>query len=127
MANEATIEGGFAQVQAGTWLMGTAQPVAYQGRVIERRIKGWIVPDRARLQQLEVVGTASCSDATRPFLTRLDCADALFVNSERILVAPEAARAPWAFPQTQNRIPRSPSRCRRGSWDATGSFRPNHR
>ena len=93
MANEATIEGGFAQVQAGTWLMGTAQPVAYQGRVIERRIKGWIVPDRARLQQLEVIGTASCSDATRPFLTRLDCADALFVNSERILVAPEAARA----------------------------------
>ena len=93
MANEATIEGGFAQVTDGMWLMGTSQPVAYCGRVTERRLTGWIVPDRARLQRLEVVGTASCSDAKRPFLTRLDCAETLFVDSERILVAPDAARA----------------------------------
>lgn len=93
MANEAIIEGGFAHVTDGMWLMGTSQPVAYRGRVTERRMTGWIVPDRARLQRLEVVGAASCSDAKRPFLTRLDCAESLFVDADRILVAPEAARA----------------------------------
>lgn len=92
MPTEATIEGGFAHVQAGMWLMGQSQPVAYRGRVIERRMKGWIVPDRARLQCIEVEGSAACSDAARPFLTRLDCAESLHVGSERLLVAPVAAR-----------------------------------
>lgn len=92
MSTEATIEGGFAQVTDGTWLMGASQPVAYKGRVLERRLKGWLVPDRARLHCLEVVGEAACSDAKRPFLTRLDCAEQLFIDSQRILVAPASAR-----------------------------------
>jgi uncharacterized protein (AIM24 family) len=92
MPTEATIEGGFAHVQDGMWLMGASQPVAYRGSLTERRVPGWIVPDRARLHNLEVVGKASCSDAKHPFLTRIDCAERLFVNSERILVAPTAAR-----------------------------------
>jgi hypothetical protein len=58
----------------------------------DRRTRGWIVPDRGRLRNVELSGTASCSDAKRPFLARLDCADTLSVVSERILVAPAASR-----------------------------------
>jgi uncharacterized protein (AIM24 family) len=72
--------------------MGASQPAAYRGTVRDRRISGWIVPDRARLRNVEISGTASCSDAKRPFLTRIDCAETLSVVSGRILVAPAAAR-----------------------------------
>jgi uncharacterized protein (AIM24 family) len=92
MPTEATIESGFAHVTDGTWLMGASQPAAYRGTVRDRRISGWIVPDRARLRNVEISGTASCSDAKRPFLTRIDCAETLSVVSGRILVAPAAAR-----------------------------------
>ena len=92
MPTEAAIESGFAHVSEGTWLMGASQPAAYRGTIRDRRISGWIVPDRARLRNVELSGTASCSDAKRPFLTRIDCAETLSVVSERILVAPAAAR-----------------------------------
>ena len=92
MPTEATIESGFAHVTDGAWLMGASQPAAYRGSVRDRRMAGWIVPDRTRLRSVELSGTASCSDAKRPFLSRIDCADALSVVSERILVAPAASR-----------------------------------
>lgn len=92
MPTEATIESGFAHVTGGTWLLGVSQPVAYRGALRDRRMGGWIVPDRGRLRSVELSGTASCSDAKRPFLARIDCADTLSVVSERILVAPAASR-----------------------------------
>ena len=92
MPAEATIESGFAHVADGTWLMGASQPAACRGTLRDRRMSGWIVPDRTRLRCVELSGTASCSDAKRPFLSRIDCADALFVVSDRILVAPAASR-----------------------------------
>ena len=92
MPPEATIESGFAHVTGGTWLLGVSQPAAYRGALRDRRMGGWIVPDRGRLRSVELSGTASCSDAKRPFLARIDCADTLSVVSERILVAPAASR-----------------------------------
>ncbi|MBE6396092.1 MAG: hypothetical protein E7046_03725 [Lentisphaerae bacterium] len=92
MPTEATIESGFAHVTGGAWLLGVSQPAAYRGALRDRRMGGWIVPDRGRLRSVELSGTASCSDAKRPFLARIDCADTLSVVSERILVAPAASR-----------------------------------
>ena len=92
MAAEATIESGFAHVADGAWLMGTSQPAAYRGVLRDCRMRGWLVPDRGRLRSVELSGSAACSDAKRPFLSRIDCADTLSVVSERILVAPAAAR-----------------------------------
>ena len=92
MPVEATIESGFAHVADGMWLMGASQPVAYCGKLRDHRMRGWIVPDRGRLRPVEVSGSASCSDAKRPFLSRIDCAEMLSVVSDRILVAPAASR-----------------------------------
>lgn len=92
MAVEATIENGFAHVNGGTWLFGRSQPAAYSGGIRERCMRGWVVPDRGRLRNVELSGTASCSDAARPFLSRIDCAEKLSVVSDRILVAPAASR-----------------------------------
>ena len=92
MPAEATIENGFAHVNDGAWLMGLSQPAACRGKLRDLRIRGWAVPDRGRLRLVEVSGTASCSDANRPFLCRIDCADSLSVVSERILVAHAASR-----------------------------------
>ncbi len=92
MSTEATIESGFAHVTDGAWLIGTSQPAAYRGKLRDCRLKGWVVPDRVRMRSVEVEGTLSCSDAKCPFLARLDCAEQLFVVSERILVAPTEAR-----------------------------------
>ena len=92
MPTEAAIESGFAHVSDGTWLMGASQPVAYCGKLRDHRMRGWIVPDRGRLRPVEVSGSASCSDAKRPFLSRIDCAETLSVVSDRILVAPAASR-----------------------------------
>lgn len=92
MANEAVIESGFAHVTDGRWLLGASQPVAYRGVLRDRRMPGFIVPDRGSLRIVEVSGTASCSAAKRPFLTRIDCADTLCVVSDRILAAPAESR-----------------------------------
>lgn len=93
MPVEATIENGFAHVNGGMWLFGASQPAAYSGGLRDRRMRGWIVPDRGRLRNVELSGSASCSDASRPFLSRIDCADSLSVVSDRILVAPAGSRA----------------------------------
>ena len=92
MPTEAAIESGFAHVSDGTWLMGASQPAAYCGKLRDLRMRGWVVPDRGRLRLVEVSGSASCSDAKRPFLSRIDCADTLSVVSDRILVAPAGSR-----------------------------------
>ena len=92
MSVEATIESGFAHVTDGAWLMGASQPVAYCGKMRDLRMRGWVVPDRGRLRLVEVSGSASCSDAKRPFLSRIDCAETLSVVSDRILVAPASSR-----------------------------------
>jgi hypothetical protein len=92
MAAEASIENGFAHVTDGKWLMGASQPAAYRGRMRTRALRGFVVPDRGHLCAVELSGTASCSDAARPFLSRIDCAETLSVVSKRILVAPESSR-----------------------------------
>ena len=92
MPVEAIIESGFAHVTDGMWLMSSSQPAAYCGRLQDLRMRGWVVPDRGRLRLVEVSGSASCSDAKRPFLSRIDCAEMLSVVSDRILVAPAASR-----------------------------------
>ena len=92
MASEASIEGGFAHVTDGSWLMGAAQPAVCRGTMREQCMRGWLVPDRGSLRIVEISGVASCSDAKRPFLARIDCAEKLCVVSWRILVAPAAAR-----------------------------------
>ena len=92
MPTEVTIESGFAHVSGGAWLMGASQPTAYCGKMRSLRMRGWVVPDRGRLHLVEISGNASCSDARRPFLSRIDCAETLSVASDRILVAPAASR-----------------------------------
>ena len=92
MANEAVIESGFAHVPDGRWLLAASQPVAYRGALRDCRMRGLIVPDRGRLRIADVSGIASCSDAKRPFLARIDCADTLCVVSDRILAAPAESR-----------------------------------
>ncbi len=85
--NEAVIENGFATVGHGIWLMGAAQPTAVLGTSVPRPLKGWLVPDRAKLHMVEVDGTAHCAMAPRPFLTRIDCAVPVSVVSAKLLVA----------------------------------------
>ena len=86
------IEGGFAEVGAGAWLMGRAQPAAFFGAAVRRRRKGWIVRDRGRLDLVETNGAAKCADAVRPFLTYIPCAEPIFAVSDKVLVAPMSAR-----------------------------------
>jgi len=92
MAVVVTIENGFAEVGGGSWLMSRGQPAAFFGKAVRRRRKGWFVRDRARLDLVETNGTAKCADATRPFLTHIPCAEPVFAVSEKVLVAPAAAR-----------------------------------
>ena len=88
-----TIENGFAEVGGGSWLMSRGQPAAFRGTVVRRRRKGWCVRDRGRLDLVETTATATCADSTRPFLTHIPCAEPIFAVSEKVLVAPAAARA----------------------------------
>lgn len=86
------IENGFAEVEAGSWLMGHRQPVAFFGSAVRHSLKGWGAKDRASLSQVETTGIAKCADATRPFLTHIPCAAPVVAVSGKILVAPFAAR-----------------------------------
>ena len=86
------IEGGFAEVGAGAWLMGRAQPAAFFGAAVRRRRKGWIVRDRGRLDLVETNAAAKCADSSRPFLTYIPCAEPIFAVSAKVLVAPASAR-----------------------------------
>ncbi len=92
MAQTVTIESGFAEVGAGAWLMGHAQPAAFFGKAVRRRRKGWVVRDRSRLDLVETTGTARLANASRPFLTHIPCAATISAVSDKVLVAPASAR-----------------------------------
>ena len=92
MALVVKIESGFAEVEAGSWLMSCGQPAVFFGKAVRRRRKGWRVCDRARLDLVETTGTSKCADSLRPFLTHIPCAEPVFAVSAKVLVAPSAAR-----------------------------------
>jgi len=92
MDKAVTIENGFAKVGAGAWLTGRAQPVAYSGRAIRRRRKGWLLRDRSWLELVETSGSARCASAVRPFVTHIPCAAPISAVSAKVLVAPSGAR-----------------------------------
>ena len=93
MEGAVRIEGGFAEVDAGLWLASRGQPAAFSGSMARRRRKGWCVRDRSRLDLVETTGSAKCADSARPFLTHIPCAAPIYAVSEKVLVAPAAARA----------------------------------
>jgi len=90
--NEPLIENGFAKIGQGTWLVAASQPTAAIGNYQPRGLKGFLVPDRAKLRLVEVADRAYCAQAKRPFLTLIPCAAPLTVVSARVLVAPAEAR-----------------------------------
>ena len=92
MQETVKIEGGFAEVGAGAWLMGRGQPVAFFGSAVRRRRKGFFLRDRSILDLVETTGAAKCADARRPFLTHIPCAAPISAASAKVLVAPAAAR-----------------------------------
>ncbi len=87
-----TIENGFAEVGAGTWLAGRGQPAAFFGDAARRGLKGWFVRDRSSLDVIQTTGRTLCADSSRPFLTHIPCAAPVTVVSAKVLVAPVAAR-----------------------------------
>ncbi len=87
------IEGGFAQVGAGEWLMGRSQPVACTSALRRLGRRGWFVRDRSRLVRTSFSGTAYCSDSARPFITHIPCAAPVCAVSSKVLVAPAGARS----------------------------------
>jgi uncharacterized protein (AIM24 family) len=87
-----TIAGGFAETDAGSWLTGRGQPVAYFGEVVRRRRKGWLLRDRGVLELAETSGAARFADAARPFLTHIPCAAPVNAVSSKVLLAPASAR-----------------------------------
>ena len=91
------IENGFAEVGAGSWLMGRGQPAAFFGEAVRRGRKGWRVSDRAYLELFETTGVAKCADSSRPFLTHIPCAAPIFAVSPKVLLAPVAARRDAKF------------------------------
>ena len=86
------IENGFAEVGAGAWLMGHAQPAAFFGKAVRRRRRGWFLRDRRSLDLVETTDAAKCADASCPFLTHIPCAAPIFAISAKVLVAPADAR-----------------------------------
>ena len=88
----ARLEGGFAEVAAGAWLMGRGQPATFFGSAVRRRRKGFFLRDRSALDLVETTGAAKCADARRPFLTHIPCAAPISAASAKVLVAPAAAR-----------------------------------
>jgi len=92
MQETVKIEGGFAEVGAGAWLMGRGQPAAFFGSAVRRRRKGFFLRDRSVLDLVETTASARCADARRPFLTHIPCAAPISAASAKVLVAPAAAR-----------------------------------
>ena len=92
--SEAVIESGCARVSAGAWLVGRAQPAACRGVCRSRALRGFIVPDRAKVLSLAAEGDVYCAAADRPFLTRFDALpdETLNLVSEKLLLAPLDAR-----------------------------------
>ena len=87
-----TILNGFAEIGAGSWLVGHGQPVAFFGKAVRIRRKGWLVRDRGVLDLVETTGESKCADRTRPFLTHIPCAAQISAVSSKLLVAPAGAR-----------------------------------
>jgi hypothetical protein len=92
MQETVKIEGGFAEVGAGAWLMSRGQPTAFFGSTVRRRRKGFFLRDRSALDLVETTSAARCADARRPFLTHIACAAPISAVSFKVLVAPAAAR-----------------------------------
>ena len=92
MTDTATIAGGFAETDAGTYLAGRGQPAAFLGDAVPRRRKGFFLRDRGSLDLVAANGRAWFADATRPFLTHIPCAVPVCAVSAKVLVAPETAR-----------------------------------
>ena len=94
---EADFASGFAIVGDGTWLVGAAQPAAVRGSFSRRWLRGVVCPDRNALSLVEVNRSqgaeAWCSASDRPFLTRIDCGEPVTVVSDKVLIAPAAARS----------------------------------
>ena len=86
------IEGGFAEVGAGEWLVGHGQPAAFFGAFRRLRRKGWFLRDRAALDCVRIGGRALFSLAAAPFLTHIPCAAPISAVSSKVLVAPVEAR-----------------------------------
>ncbi|MBQ9726758.1 MAG: hypothetical protein IJV65_04555 [Kiritimatiellae bacterium] len=105
------LAGGFAVVGAGAWLFGRAQPAAVRGTLRSRGLKGFICPDRGSLTRGELADDGShaeraesaesaehgarawCASSACPFLTRIDCGAPVTAVSDKVLVAPAAARS----------------------------------
>ena len=98
------IEGGFAQVGAGDWLVGRAQPVAFASSMRRVRRRGWMVRDRSHLERVATSGESVCAAADRPFLTHIPCASPVSAVSCKVLLAPAAA---WAGADTLRPVPMS--------------------
>lgn len=77
--------------------MGRGQPAAFFGAAVRRRRKGWCVRDRSKLELVETSAAARCADSSRPFLTHIPCAAPVFAVSDKVLVAPAAARRDAQF------------------------------
>ena len=92
MAVEVKIEGGFAEVGAGEWLVSHGQPAAFLGTFRRLRRKGWLVRDRAVLDRVRTGGRSFFALAAAPFLTHIPCAAPISAVSSKVLVAPVEAR-----------------------------------
>lgn len=90
--NDPKIENGMAVTSAGTWLAAIGQPAACRSSFREGGLKGLFAPDRAAYSLVDAVGETWFADAARPFLTELACAAPVTAVSEKVLVAPAAAR-----------------------------------
>ena len=114
------LSSGFAVVGAGAWLFGRAQPAAVRGTLRVRGLKGFVCPDRGALSRGELSAEKShaesaenaefkshaesaegteqdarawCAASACPFLTRIDCGVPVTAVSDKVLVAPAAARS----------------------------------
>ena len=104
MEGAVKIEGGFAEVGAGAWLMGRGQPAAFFGSAVRSRRKGFFLRDRSCIDLVETSSAAKCADAARPFLTHIPCAKPIFAVSAKVLVAPASA---WAGAEMVKIVPMS--------------------
>lgn len=118
MSDVVKIEGGFAEVGAGSWLMSRSQPSAFFGSAVRRRRRGFFLRDRQSLDLVETTSSAKCADARRPFLTHIPCAAPISAVSSKVLVAPASA---WTGAETVKVVPMS----MRGSLCVT-VFQPSH-
>lgn len=91
---DVTIQSGFAEVAAGEWLVGRAQPTAAYGVFRVKGLSGFLVPDRTFVRVVTSRERLLCSAADAPFLTRLDALpdEKLALVSSKLLIAPQVSR-----------------------------------